>query len=59
VVVVGGPGSIQGALIASLLLGVLDSFGRALLPGLASYTIYIALIIILVFRPSGIMGRRA
>jgi branched-chain amino acid transport system permease protein len=59
VVVVGGTGSIQGALIASLLLGVLDSFGRALLPGIASYTIYIALIIILVFRPSGIMGRRA
>jgi len=59
VVVVGGTGSIQGALIASLLLGVLDSFGKALLPGIASYTIYIALIIILVFRPSGIMGRRA
>lgn len=58
VVVVGGTGSIQGALIASLVLGVLDSFGKALFPGLASYIMYIALIVILLFRPSGIMGRR-
>lgn len=58
VVVVGGTGSIQGALIASLILGVVESFGEAVLPGLASYTIYIVLIVILVFRPQGIMGRR-
>lgn len=58
VVVVGGTGSIQGAFIAALLLGVLDSFGKALFPGLASYIMYIALIVILLFRPSGIMGRR-
>jgi branched-chain amino acid transport system permease protein len=57
VVVVGGLGSIQGALIAALLLGVLDAFGKALFPGLASYTIYLALIAFLVFRPRGLMGR--
>ncbi len=59
VVVVGGTGSIQGALAASLFLGLLDSFGKAMFPGLASFSIYIALIVILLFRPEGLFGRRA
>lgn len=59
VVVVGGTGSIPGALAASLLLGLLDSFGKAFFPALASYTMYIALIVVLLFRPSGLLGRRA
>ena len=59
VVVVGGTGSIQGALAASLFLGLLDSFGKALFPGLASFSIYIALIVILLFKPAGLFGRRA
>ena len=58
VVVVGGTGSIQGALAASLFLGLLDSFGKAFFPGLASFSIYIALIVILLFRPAGLFGRR-
>ncbi len=58
VVVVGGTGSIQGALVASLILGLLDSFGKALFPALASFSIYIALILILLFRPEGLLGRR-
>jgi branched-chain amino acid transport system permease protein len=58
VVVVGGTGSIQGALVASLILGLLDSFGKALFPALASFSIYIALIVILLFRPEGLLGRR-
>jgi len=58
VVVVGGTGSIHGALLASLLLGMLDSFGKAFFPGLASFSIYIALIVILLFRPEGLLGRR-
>ncbi len=59
VVVVGGTGSVKGAFAASLLLGILDSFGKSLFPGLASFSIYIALIAILLFRPSGLLGRRA
>ena len=59
VVVVGGTGSIQGALLASVILGLLDSFGKALFPGLASFSIYIALIVILLFRPEGLLGRRS
>lgn len=58
VVVVGGAGSIQGALLGGVLLGLLDSFGATYFPGWASYLVYIALVVILLFRPSGLLGRR-
>ena len=58
VVVVGGTGSIQGALIASLIMGLLVSFAGAYFPLLSSFVMYLALIIILIFKPSGILGRR-
>ncbi len=57
VVVVGGTGSIQGALIASLLIGILTSFTGAYFPLLASFVMYLVLIIILIFKPSGLLGR--
>ena len=58
VVVVGGSGSIQGALIGGLLLGLISSFGAAYVPSLSSFLSYIVLIIILVVRPQGILGRK-
>jgi branched-chain amino acid transport system permease protein len=58
VVVVGGLGTLQGALAGSLLVGIIDSFGRALFPGLAMFTIYAIMALILVIRPSGLLGRR-
>jgi branched-chain amino acid transport system permease protein len=58
VVVVGGTGSIQGALMASLILGLLISFTGAYFPLLSSFVMYLVLIIILIFKPSGILGRR-
>jgi branched-chain amino acid transport system permease protein len=57
VVIVGGMGSIQGALVGGLLLGVVDSFGKALFPELAMFTIYLAMVIILLARPHGLLGR--
>lgn len=59
VVVVGGTGSIPGAALASLVVGMLDSFSKVLFPALAYFAIYIALIIILLFRPSGLLGRKS
>ena len=58
VVVVGGLGTLQGALVGSLLIGMADNFGRALFPDHAAYTIYGVAALVLVFRPTGLLGRR-
>ena len=57
VVIVGGTGSVQGALAGGLVIGLVDAYGKAFFPELAYFTIYLVLIIILLFRPSGLMGR--
>ena len=57
VIIVGGVGSVQGALLGSILIGTIDAFGRALFPEFAIFTIYLAMIAILLIRPSGILGR--
>jgi branched-chain amino acid transport system permease protein len=57
VVIVGGAGSVQGALVGGLIIGLVDAFGKAFVPGLAYFTMYLLLIVILVFKPSGLMGR--
>ncbi|WP_420403488.1 branched-chain amino acid ABC transporter permease [Nisaea sp.] len=63
VVVVGGMGSLVGAVAAGFLLGVLESFASmgeivALLPGINQIIIYLVAIIILLTRPRGLMGRK-
>ena len=58
VVVIGGSGSIPGALISGLLIGLVNAFGTAYAPMLSSYATYLVLIVILVIRPQGIMGRK-
>jgi branched-chain amino acid transport system permease protein len=58
VVVVGGMGTIQGTLVGALIIGLIDSFGRAFFPDLAMFTIYLAMVIMLVIRPSGLVGRK-
>jgi branched-chain amino acid transport system permease protein len=57
VVIVGGVGSVEGAFVGSLIIGLVDTFGRMLFPGLALFSIYFALVVILVFRPTGILGK--
>lgn len=58
VVVVGGTGSIQGALLGGVILGLLNAFGTVYFPSFADYMMYVALIIILLVRPSGLLGRK-
>lgn len=58
VVVVGGLGTLQGALVGSLLIGIADNVGRALFPEHAAYTIYAVAALVLVLRPSGLLGRK-
>jgi branched-chain amino acid transport system permease protein len=58
VVVIGGVGNVQGALVGALLIGIIDTFGRVYFPQIAEYTMYMALILILMVRPSGLLGRK-
>lgn len=58
VLVVGGMGSVQGAFIGAIVIGIVDAFGRALMPGLAMFLMYLAMVIILTIKPSGLMGRQ-
>ncbi len=57
VVVIGGIGSIWGALVAALLIGLADTFGRVLLPEAAGVTVYVLMAAILLWRPEGLFRR--
>lgn len=57
VVIVGGMGSLKGAIIGSLLVGLLDNFGKALFPELSYFTLFVPMAVILAVRPTGIFGR--
>jgi branched-chain amino acid transport system permease protein len=55
VTVIGGIGSIRGAVLAALLIGIVDTFGRVLLPpALGSMVIFILMAVILAWRPNGL-----
>lgn len=63
VVVVGGMGSLTGAVVAGFLLGILQSFAsmtevKSLFPGIDQVIIYLVAVVILLVRPRGLMGRR-
>jgi branched-chain amino acid transport system permease protein len=59
VIVVGGLGSVRGALVGALVIGQIESLGRALLPDLASFILFGTLALVLVLRPQGLFGTRA
>ncbi|WP_029066037.1 branched-chain amino acid ABC transporter permease [Labrenzia sp. DG1229] len=63
VVVVGGMGSLSGAVLAGFLLGILQSFAsmnevKAIFPGIDQIIIYLVAVIVLLVRPRGLMGRK-
>jgi branched-chain amino acid transport system permease protein len=57
VVIVGGMGSLKGALIGSLMVGLLDNFGKSLFPELSYFTLFAPMAAILAVRPTGLFGR--
>lgn len=57
VVIVGGMGSIRGAMVGAIIVGLIDNFGKALLPELSYFTLFAPMAIILAFRPSGLFGK--
>ena len=54
VVVIGGIGSIRGALVAALLIGFVDTFGKVLMPQAAGVLVYVMMALILLWRPDGL-----
>jgi branched-chain amino acid transport system permease protein len=59
VVVIGGIGSIRGAFLGALLIGLADTFGQVLVPQLAGMTIYVLMAAVLLWWPAGLFGKTA
>ena len=55
-IVIGGLGSFTGAIVGSLLLGQVQSFGVALLPAFHTPLVFLVMAVVLVLRPSGLFG---
>ncbi|MFC0216800.1 ABC transporter permease [Pseudochelatococcus lubricantis] len=58
IVVIGGMGSILGAFLAAVLVGVINAFGVLFFPQAVSVLIFLVMVLILIFRPNGLMGGR-
>ena len=57
VVIIGGIGSLKGAFVGSLFVGLIDNFGKALFPEISLFTLFAPMAIILAIKPTGIFGR--
>ena len=57
VVIIGGLGSLKGAFVGGLLVGLIDNFGKALVPQLAYFTVFAPMAAILAVRPTGLFGK--
>jgi branched-chain amino acid transport system permease protein len=57
VVVIGGIGSIKGAFLGALLIGLADTFGQVYAPEIAGMTVYMLMAAVLLWRPAGLLGR--
>jgi branched-chain amino acid transport system permease protein len=59
VVIVGGLGSFEGAVLGSLIVGLLSNYGQAYFPALAYFALFAPLVLVLLVRPQGLLGRTA
>src|SRR5215207_1974796 len=59
VVILGGTGSLLGALVGSFVIGLLYNFGQAMFPDLAYVILFLPMLLVLVLRPQGLFGRVA
>src|SRR5919206_134500 len=57
VVILGGPGSLLGAVVGSLLVGLIHDFAVALTPDLLYFTLFAPMVLVLAWRPYGLLGR--
>ena len=58
IVVIGGMGSIMGAFLAAVLVGVINAFGVLFFPQAVSVLIFLVMVLVLIFRPNGLLGGR-
>jgi branched-chain amino acid transport system permease protein len=58
VVIVGGVGSVQGTLVGALLIGIGTSVAQTFLPLLAPYMMYVLMALVMIVRPTGLLGRK-
>src|SRR5947207_1783350 len=58
VVIIGGLGSFHGVVVGSLVVGLLDNFGKALFPELSYFTLFAPMALILALKPTGLFGKR-
>jgi branched-chain amino acid transport system permease protein len=56
VIVVGGMGSLRGAFVGSMLIGIVDTMGKSLFPDAALFLIYLLMVVVLLSRPQGLFG---
>ena len=59
IVILGGVGSLPGALLGSLIIGFFYNFGQVLFPELAYVILFLPMLLILVLRPQGLFGRQS
>ncbi|CAM5424299.1 branched-chain amino acid ABC transporter permease [Thauera mechernichensis] len=57
IVVIGGIGSVWGALVAALIVGFADTFGKVLLPEISGMIVYLVMAVVLLWRPEGILKK--
>ena len=57
VVIVGGMGSLKGALVGAIVVGMIDNFGKALVPELSYFTLFAPMVLVLALKPTGLYGR--
>lgn len=58
VVIIGGLGSLAGAAVGSIFVGVVDAIGKAVFPELSYFTIFAPMIVVLAVRPAGLLGSK-
>lgn len=57
VIVIGGVGTIQGTLLGAILVGLIDTVGKSFFPDFALFSLWAAFIVVLLVKPSGLLGR--
>ena len=57
VVIIGGMGSLKGAVVGSIVVGMIDNFGKALVPELSYFTLFAPMVVMLAVKPTGLYGR--
>jgi branched-chain amino acid transport system permease protein len=57
VVILGGRGSLEGAMLGSLIVGLVDNFGKSLFPELSYFTVFAPMVLMLAIRPMGLFGK--